>query len=422
MQATKCVTQTFNGAGVGELLSQCLTLTYNGIRYAEEHGIENRRGMKGFYRSLKDEKLPSCYKVAAIGRACQVVASRKRSERRGVETHHSKPLRPVVCLISAFFITMKGRLFIPLRRDHYVDVQLNHHVLKTLEGKKVRSLTITPDRLSFCYSEEIEPAPVMTVYGVDRNEKNITFGDADGVIRIDIEKAVKVRQTTREIIRSFRRNDVRVRRRLSRKYWSRANRRTDQMLHAATNFMIAIAARNGAALALEDLTGIRKMYRRGNGRGEDYRFRLNSWTHWKAKRMIGYKARWKGVTVIPLTKSDTYGSSSECSACGERLRSPAKDDGEHKRMLWCQSCRMWIDRDVNASLNLSTRGLARFARSRPEPKSRSQQAGFEAREKGLAGEAVKGNPTRTVILRVDASKLVGGRHPMANAFGHHPQS
>src|SRR5208283_861744 len=165
--------------------------------------------------------------------------------------------------------------------------------------------------LSFCYSEEIEPAPVMTAYGVDRNEKNITFGDADGVIQIDMKKSVKVRQTTREIIGSFRRNDVRVRRKLSRKYWSRANHRTDQMLHAATNFMIAIAARNGAAFALEDLTGVRKMYRRGNGKGEDYRFRLNSWSHWKAKRMLEYKAAWKGLTVIPLTKSDTYGSSSE---------------------------------------------------------------------------------------------------------------
>ncbi len=420
MQAIKCVAQSFDGAGVRELLSECLTLTYNAVRYAEERGIENRRGMKGFYRSLKDEKLPSCYKVAAIGRACEVVASRKRSERRGVETHHPKPLKPVVCLISAFIVTMKGRLFIPLRRDRYVDVQLNHHVLKTLEGKKMRSLTITPDHLSFCYSEEIGPAPVETVYGVDRNEKNVTFGDADGAIQIDMRKAVKVRQTTREIVGSFKRNDVRVRRQLARKYWKRCNDRTDQMLHAATNFIVDTALRNSAALALEDLTDIRRMYRRGNGQGEDYRFRLNSWPHWKAKRMLEYKAAWKGLTVIPLTKSDTYGSSSECSACGERLRSPAKDDAEHKRMLWCQSCKVWTDRDVNAALNLSTRGLARFASSRPEPKSRSQQVGFEAREKGLAGEAVRGNGTRTLILRVDAGKLVGGRRPMVNAIERHP--
>ena len=103
------------------------------------------------------------------------------------------------------------------------------------------------------------------------------------------------------------------------------------------------------------------MYRRGNGQRTDYRFRLNSWPHWKTRWMLEYKAAWKGVTVVPLTKSDTYGSSSQCSACGEKLRNPAKVDVAHRRMLWCQNCKEWIDRDVNAALNLSTRGLTRFA-------------------------------------------------------------
>jgi len=227
---------------------------------------------------------------------------------------------------------------------------------------------------------------------------------------------VRMRQTTREIIASFKRNDVRVRRQLARKYWKRCDERTNQMLHAVTNLIVDGAAKDGAALALEDLTDIRKMYRKGNGQGQDYRFRLNSWPHWKAKQMLEYKAVWKGVTVIPLTKSDTYGSSSVCSACGEKLRSPVWDDVAHRRTLWCQTCRVWIDRDVNASLNLSTRGLVRFASSLPRPKSRSQQADSASAEKGLAGEAVKGNGARTLILRVDASKL--GRHSMIN---HRPR-
>jgi putative transposase len=387
-------------------------MTYNAVNYAQERGIDNRKGMKEFYRSLKDVNLPSCYKTAAIGRACAVIQSRKKSQKRGVEVNHRKPLRSVVCITSGFFITMKGRLFIPLRRDKYFDVQLNQHVLEVLEGKKkVRSLTITSDALSFCYSEDIKSLRVKKVYGVDRNEKNMTFGDKEGVIQIDMERAVKIRQTTREIIGSLKRNDVRVRKQLASKYWSRANHRTDQMLHAATNFIIETTSRNGAALALEDLTDIRKMYRRGDGQGADYRFRLNSWPHWKTKRVLEYKALWKGVSVIQLTKSDTYGSSSECSACGEKLHNPAKDDSEHRRMLWCETCKVWINRDVNAALNLSKRGLARFTSSRRKSKSRSQQTDLAVREKGLVGEAVKGNPMRTtVILRVDASKLSGGYH------------
>src|SRR5438105_10799116 len=160
------------------------------------------------------------------------------------------------------------------------------------------------------------------------------------------------------------------------------------------------------------------MYRRGNGQGRNYRFRLNSWPHWKAKRMLEYKSAWKGVTVIPLTKSETYGSSSMCPTCGERLRSPERGDAEHARMLWCQRCKVWMDRGVIAALNLSIRGRSRFARSRSrsetEEEGRSQAdsaSSTPVEEKGLAGEAMKGNGTRTLILTVDASKLIRGREP-----------
>jgi putative transposase len=389
-------------------------MTYNAIHYAEQHEVDNRKGMKNFYHTLKDANLPSTYKVASITRASAVVQSRKKSEKRGVGVSHPKPVRPVVCIISGFFTTMKGRLFIPLRRDKYFDIQLNQHFSETLEGKKVRSLTITPDSLSLCYSEDIEPIRVTRVYGVDRNEKNITFGDTERVKCIDMSKVVKIRQTTREITKSFKRNDVRVRRKLARKYWERANHRTDSILHAAANYIIDSAVKNGAALAVEDLTGIRKMYRRGNGQGKDYRFRLNSWPHWKAKRILEYKAMWKGVTVIPLAKSETYGSSSICPACGERLRSPERGDAEHARMLWCQRCKVWTGRDVVAALNLSIRGRSRFARSLPrsetgESRSQADSSSSPIEEKGLASEAMEGNGTRTLILRVDASKLIRAR-------------
>ncbi len=172
----------------------------------------------------------------------------------------------MACITSGFIVTMKGRLFIPLlKRGEYFDVQLNRHVIEVLEGKKVRSVTITPTALSLCYSEKVDVNPTEKVYGVDRNEKNITFGDVTQVVQVDMRKTVRTRQTTREIISSFRRNDARIRRELARKYWRRANHRSDQILHAATNFIIDTASKNRAALAFEDLTNIRTMYRRANG-------------------------------------------------------------------------------------------------------------------------------------------------------------
>jgi len=223
LRATKCVSQSHSSEQLGGLLAECLTMTYSAIHYAEEHGVSNRKEMNDFYRMLREDRLPSCYKVATITRACTVVQSRRKSERRGVKVSHPGPLRPMVCVISGFFTTMKGRLFIPLRRNKFFDIQLNHHVFKVLEGKVVRSLTITPDSLLLSYSEDIEPTVVTRIYGVDRNEKNITFGDKESVTHVDLTKVVKIKQTTREIVGSFKRNDVRIRRKLARKYWKRAN-------------------------------------------------------------------------------------------------------------------------------------------------------------------------------------------------------
>ena len=96
---------------------------------------------------------------------------------------------------------------------------------------------------------------------------------------------------------------------------------------------------------------------------------------------------------LSATKCETYGSSSKCSACGEKLCSTPRDDAAHPRMLWGQRCKGWTDRDANAALNLSTRGRSRLDRSLPyRPggvESRSQKAATSfspiEKEKGLAG-------------------------------------
>ena len=421
LRATRSVIQSFRDGRLDILLQECLTLTYNAVVFAEENGTGNRKGMKEFYRSLKGVELQSCYKLAVIARACAIVKSRAKGRNRGSRIHHPNPLRPMVCIVSGFFVTAKGRLFLPIqRRNDYVDVLLNHHVREAIEGNELRSLTITQGSISICYSTEIEPIQIRTAYGVDRNEKNITFGSRNGVVQVDMSKTVKVRQTTREIVGSFKRNDVRVRKRIASKYWRRATDRTNQLLHAATNFAIELALKDGAALVLEDITGIRRIHQRGNGKGADFRFRMNSWPYAKAYGFMDYKSDWRGVTFIPLTKAETKDSSSIHWRCGERLRSPARGDAVHARMLWCQRCKEWMDRDVNAAVNLSTRGLSRFDSSLPRLDRAQQRL---VGEKGLAGEAMKGNGATSVpILRVDASKLLGRHRPEVNGFGHDQRS
>lgn len=200
----------------------------------------------------------------------------------------------------------------------------------------------------------------------------------------DQSKAVRIAEITQEIVASFRRNDARVRKRIAAKYGLRRKNRTVQLLHCVTKQVVAEAARRREAIVLENIRGIRRLYRKGNWQGRGIRARMNGWSFGEAQRQIEYKARWIGLPVVRLSRHETMGTSSMCPICGERLQS----DKEHGRELWCPKCKSWIDRDVVAVVNLSQRGRLRFDRS-----------------KGGAVEALKGNPTPTVIPGVDAPKL-----------------
>src|SRR2546421_9333749 len=118
---------------------------------------------------------------------------------------------------------------------------------------------------------------------------------------------------------------------------------------------------------------------------------MNSWSFSEAQRQIEYKARWVGLPVIRLSRRETRGSSVSCPRCGKRLQS----DKRLERKLWCGNCRVVMDRDQVTAVNLARRGRVRFARSRPPI--------IEAQDRAV--EAMKGNPTLTIIPGVDAPKL-----------------
>ena len=175
------------------------------------------------------------------------------------------------------------------------------------------------------------------------------------------------------------------------KYGPRRTSRTGHLLHNAMRTIVAVGVQRRTAIVLENIEGIRSLYRKGNGQGRKYRGRMNGWSFGEAQRQIEYKARWSGLPIIRLSRRETRGSSVSCPRCGERLQS----DKRLERKLWCGKCRIVMDRDRIAAINLARRGRVRFTRSRP-PIVEAQ---------GGTAEAVKRNPTPTVIPGVDAPKL-----------------
>jgi len=346
-----------------------------------------KRLSKLTYGELRRYDAPSYYKLCAISKAAGILAARKKSIRRGFPTktpYLSKPM-----LVSGYgFKVQGGSLHIPIGVRRFERIPLNAHTLAVISesGAEVRSFTLSERSLSLCIVKQVEEMKQAEgVIGVDRNLRNVTLGNAEQVVYYDVSKAVEIADNTRSIIRSFKRNDVRIRRELAGKYGRRRHERVRQILNRVSKSIVAYAKVRRQAIAFEDIGGIRKLYRRGNGQGRSFRGRMNSWPFSELKRQVEYKAAWEGVPVITLTAKETRGTTMGCYRCGERLQ----DSRERPRVLWCLRCGRWEDRDLVAVMNISHRGWVRFAQSRGE---------------GGAGEAVRGNPTRTVILRVDASK------------------
>jgi putative transposase len=244
--------------------------------------------------------------------------------------------------------------------------------------------------VSICYSREVAEIECIRIEGVDRNLRNLTVGDCQQVRQYDLSKTVDIAENTRSITKSFKRNDFRIRKKLYSKYGTRRKNRITQLLHHVSKTVVQKAKQEKSAIAFEDIRRIRRLYQRGNYQDHAYRGRMNGWSFAEIKRQIEYKAAWEGIPVIQLSVKETRGTSQLCPRCGKKITQVDRKT----RQLWCAECKRWMDRDVVAVMNLSIKGRSWF-----EP------------SQGLAGEAMKRNPTMPVILRVDACKLSYRKQP-----------
>jgi putative transposase len=97
---------------------------------------------------------------------------------------------------------------------------------------KVRSFVLSAQSTSLCVSKEVKEAgkeELAGTVGVDRNLENLTVGNSQVVTYYDMKKLVDIAEMTRSIIRSFRRNDAKVRKKISSKYGKRRSTRTKQV-------------------------------------------------------------------------------------------------------------------------------------------------------------------------------------------------
>ena len=328
------------------------------------------------YPKLKPYETNSMYKLCAISRATGILKNhRKLSKKHAVRMPYCTQPSLTTCYglkRVQDYLKMPGKLTIPL----------NPYTIKRLSpGVEVRSVTISTNRLTIAYRKNVEPTKCAGMMGIDRNLNNVTVAETNGNITIhDLSKATKVKNGIRQVKRHFKRNDVRVRKRIYAKYGRLEKARVGWILHNTSVSIVKHAEQNHQAIAMENLKGIRKLYRKGNRQGRGYRAMMNSWSYYELQRQIEYKASWEGIPVIRVS---SRGTSAKCSTCGNRMIP------EENRQLHCPSCKHSVDREVNAARNILALGL----RFRPE---------------GSANEAMVLEPAIAVIQKVNADQLT---HP-----------
>jgi len=330
--------------------------------------------MKSYHRLSRD--MLSYYRLCAISKTTVILHNYRKAKKKNPRTRFPNARKLMLTTCYGFKI-QNGLLRLPVRRRRYVYVKLNSHTLHVLSGVSVRSVTLTPDSLSLTYSKEtieIEPEGYL---GVDRNLDNVTIASTDKAVKtFDLSKATGIKSTYRFVTSRFKRNDTRIRTRVLSKYGEKQRNCVQPLLHNVSKRIVDQAKTRRYGIVMEKLTGIRRLYQKGNGQSRNYRARMNSWSYGELQRQIEYKARWEGVRVIYVPARNT---SKRCSICGYKTLESTQ------RRLWCPHCGTILDRDENAARNIAAGGL-RFSPNEPP------------------GETVKGNPT-TVILKVDGGKL-----------------
>ena len=309
------------------------------------------------YHQLSNYEVPTYYRLCAISAATGILKNYRKASRKkpNVKTPYARRLMLTTCY--GFKIKNgEQQLRLSVRPRLYEYIQLNQHtkdVLFAEPGLTVRSICLTTSTISISYSkqtnDEIEPAGLL---GIDRNLDNITVATTSGEdIRFDLSKATETKARYRNVKSHFTRNDVKVRRRIYGKYGEKQRNRVNQLIHNVSKQVVKKAKDEKLGIVMENIKGIRKLYRRGNGQGSNHRGKMNSWSYYELQRQIEYKAKWEGIPVVYV---DARGTSSKCSICG------CKTYPNEHRLFYCPKCNISVDRDVNAAKNILARGGLRF--------------------------------------------------------------
>ncbi|MHB8601021.1 MAG: RNA-guided endonuclease InsQ/TnpB family protein [Nitrosotalea sp.] len=347
MKVTQCVWQYHNKKEDLESIFDYFRYCANeGIRIGIEKNLSSKYNLHyQLYHKLRlDSKFHSKYVYGALECAASKLKLYKKMFKK--KSHAKKPYisRNHLIIDNQSYKIRQDMIRIPTEPAKYIFIKLTRYVCEKIKGAKLGNVVITDDKIILSYSKDISEQKLSNFMGIDRNLNNVTTCDSRGIYIVhDLSQAQRIVSSYGTVKSKFRRNDFRIRKKIFQKYGRLQKNKVHNILHCTSKKITS----QDSGIIMEDIKGIRKMYRKGNGRGTKYRGKMNSWSFYELQRQIEYKARWLG---LPVNYVKAWGTSSKCAICGSKLVPE-----EHRKMS-CSFCNTSTDRDVNAACNILLRG------------------------------------------------------------------
>ncbi len=321
------------------------------IRIGLERNLTSQRSFNSnVYHYLSDNtEFLKMYVARAIRVAKSKLHNFRKARKKNSNTMAPYYKKPHVIIDKQSYKIIGTTLLIGVRPGRpYVGIPLNHYTMRQLSDPRIGTgvITITHNSVSISILKDTESLKPTEFVGIDTNLNNISTVHSDGTVDVfsEVSKITKIKERYRIVKSYYRRNDARIRKKIFQKYGKLQQRKTQQILHVISKKLVS----QKKQLIVEDLKGIRKLYRKGNGQGKKYRARLNGWPFYEFQRQLKYKSEW--YNGIPIIKSKPNKTSSRCSICGGIIIP------EENRQIRCQ-CGHAEDRDINAARNILYKGV-----------------------------------------------------------------
>lgn len=331
---------------LGQEIDQTLGRFADGCNYAlaasRESGVKSANKLqKLVYHDIRAlTGLKANHTCQAIRRVCTALKGQK-------QVHKFRPTSMGLDVRTFSFKEEDWSVGITLLNGRqWLKLSIGNYQRGLLSGQSPTSATLVKRRNGTYYLQiqvEIPTQPAgrtPKVIGVDLGRRDIAHTSTGKSWKGG--DAAKTRNRYFETRRSIQRRRTKSSRKLLRRLSGKEARFRAHINHSISKALVNEAQQSGAAIALEDLTGIRQRARVRNAQRREH----HGWSFYQLRQFIQYKANIAGVPVVLVNPAYTSKTCSRCHHIGQRNAKGFK----------CGHCGLHIDADWNGSLNISSLG------------------------------------------------------------------